>query len=343
MSFPSKAPAAIILGCQGLKLNADERAFFRDFNPLGFILFARNCETPAQILALTAELRDSVGRADAPILIDQEGGRVARLKSPPFPEFPPMGLFGELARHDEAASIEACRLNGQLMGIELAALGINVNCAPVLDLRLAFASDVIGDRAFGSSPALIAKLGRALCEGLQAVGITPIIKHMPGHGRAMSDSHQTLPIVDAPDFVLNGTDFAPFRALNDQPWGMVAHVVYNTIDPQAPASISPIIVEKIIRGVLGFDGILIADDIGMQALSGTIAERIAATLRVLDLTEFCNGTLAEMIEIAPSVRPITNATQARLERAKPPITVTIADRSDLSAEYRAAISRCEAA
>ena len=305
LSYPSKPPAAIILGCQGLVLSADERAFFRDLDPLGFILFARNCETPAQIAALTASLRECVGRRDAPILIDQEGGRVVRLKPPHFPEFPAMGLFGELAKGDVAAAAEACRLNGQLLGIELAALGIDVNCAPVLDLRISGASPVIGDRAFSSQPLLVASLGEALCIGLQEAGVTPVIKHMPGHGRALDDSHETLPKVDAPRFVLNGSDFRPFQLLNNQPWGMVAHVVYTDLDPTAPASTSPLIVEEILRGALEFDGVLIADDIGMQALQGSMRERVEATLRVLDLTEFCNGSLADMVEIAPTARPVT--------------------------------------
>jgi beta-N-acetylhexosaminidase len=313
----SNAPAAIILGCSGPVLTQDERLFFADFDPVGFILFARNCETPEQVRALTTALRDSVGRADAPILIDQEGGRVARLKPPHWPEFPPMRVFGEMAERNEEAALEACRLNASLIGYELARLGIDVDCAPVLDLPAKGAHDVIGDRAFGVSPELTATLGRAVCEGLKNAGVIPIVKHIPGHGRALVDSHAELPEVDAARDVLAETDFLPFRLLNDMAWAMVAHVRYTAIDAMLPASASPLITETILRGEIGFDGVLIADDIGMEALTGTLAERAAATLAGgADLTLHCSGKLNEMVTLAPALRPITPQTQARLERGR---------------------------
>jgi beta-N-acetylhexosaminidase len=310
-------PKAIVLGCAGLTLSAEERRFFTEFDPLGFILFARNCATPEQVNRLTRELRETVGREDAPILIDQEGGRVARLKPPHWPAFPPMKVFGDLARRDRAAAIEACQLNAALIGFELAALGIDVDCAPVLDLPVANAHDVIGDRAFSGNPLLVADLGRAVCEGLKDAGVIAVIKHIPGHGRATVDSHKELPKVESPLADLQRTDFVPFERLADAPWAMVAHVLYEAIDPRHPASTSVPVISDIIRGKLRFDGILIADDIGMQALEGSFAERAAATLAAgNDLTLHCSGVLAEMIELAPAIAEIKPETVSRLARGR---------------------------
>ena len=308
---------AIILGCSGLALTEDERRFFADLDPLGFILFARNCDTPEQVRRLTGDLRDCIGRADAPILIDQEGGRVARLKPPHWPLFPPMRQFGNLARHDRTAAVEACQLNASLIGYELAALGIDVDCAPVLDISVPGAHDVIGDRAFSTDPLIVSDLGRAVCVGLKDAGVIPIIKHIPGHGRAAVDSHKELPKVETALAELALTDFLPFKRLNDAPWAMVAHVLYNAIDSGRPASTSSTLIQTLIRETLRFDGVLIADDIGMQALAGTLADRAATTLAAgNDLTLHCSGVLAEMVALAPAITDITAETQTRLARGR---------------------------
>jgi beta-N-acetylhexosaminidase len=309
-------PKAIVLGCAGVTLGDDERRFFAELDPLGFILFARNCETPQQVSQLTQDLRASVGREDAPILIDQEGGRVARLKPPHWPLFPPMQKFGDLARHDRLAAIEACQLNAALIGFELSALGIDVDCAPVLDLPVPGAHDVIGDRAFSSDPLLVADLGRAVCEGLKEAGVISIIKHIPGHGRATVDSHKELPRVAASLPELGHTDFVPFQRLADAPWAMVAHVLYDALDSANPVSTSATAIQ-FIRQTLRFEGILIADDIGMQALAGSLTERASATLAAgNDLTLHCSGVLAEMIELASAITDITPMTAERLARGR---------------------------
>jgi beta-N-acetylhexosaminidase len=309
-------PRAVILGCAGHRLSAAERQFFARFDPLGFILFARNIDAPDQVRALVAELRQTVGRADAPVLIDQEGGRVQRLRPPHWREAPPSARFGALALVDPAAAAEAVALNAQLIGGELALLEIDMVCAPVLDLRFAGAHDVIGDRAYSSDPDTVAMLGRAACEGFAAAGVMPIVKHVPGHGRAMVDSHRSLPTVEASTAELEASDFRPFKALADMPWAMTAHVVYRAIDPDRPATISPIVVARIVRGAIGFDGVLIGDDLSMEALSGSLVARAAATLAAgCDLALHCNGEMAEMTTLADAVPEITGATSARLTRA----------------------------
>src|SRR3990172_9532156 len=268
----------VILGCAGPTPDAPERRFFRAADPLGFILFKRNCTAPKQVRLLVAELRDAVGRADAPVLIDQEGGRVARLGPPHWRTPPPAPRFGLLAARDRDAAAEAARVNARLLAADLAELGITVDCAPVLDLRLPGAHDVIGDRAFHSDPEVVALLGRAVAEGLLAGGVIPVVKHMPGHGRAMIDSHAALPRVATSRSELEHTDFRPFRALNDLPWGMTAHVVYEAIDPERPASTSPVVIGEVIRGHIGFDGLLVSDHLSMQALQGRLADRTRAAL-----------------------------------------------------------------
>ncbi len=313
----ASAPAAIILGCAGATLQPDERAFFRDLDPLGFILFARNCDTPQQVKALTGALRDCVGRADAPILIDQEGGRVARLRPPHWPSFPAMSLFGQMAGSDIDAAREACYLNALLIGHELAGLGIDVDCAPVLDLPVAGSHDIIGDRALAPDPETVAILGRAVCEGLAAAGVISVIKHIPGHGRATVDSHADLPRVDTPLEELQSSDFRPFAALRNAPWAMVAHVLFTAVDADHPVSTSPKAVRQILRTRIGYDGVLIADDIGMDALKGTLAERAAATLASgVDLTLHCSGRMDEMQALAPALLPVTPASAARVSRGR---------------------------
>jgi beta-N-acetylhexosaminidase len=307
---------AMILGCAGLRLTADERQFFARVNPLGFILFARNIDTADQVRALVSELRQAVARPDTPILIDQEGGRVQRLRPPHWRAAPPAARFGDLAASSPNAAVEAARLNAQLIASDLADLGIDTVCAPVLDLHFGGAHAVIGDRAYSSDPAVVAQLGRAACDGFRAAGVTPIVKHAPGHGRGLVDSHLSLPVVDATRAELEASDFRPFTDLADMPWAMTAHVVYRAIDPERPATTSPLVVAQIIRGAIGFDGILIGDDLSMEALAGSIAERAAATLAAgCDLALHCNGKMDEMTPLADVVPEIGAPTAARLARA----------------------------
>ncbi len=310
-------PRAVIFGVCGDALTDGERRLFAAADPLGFILFARNCLSPAQVGALVADLRRTVGRADAPVLIDQEGGRVARLGPPHWRRPPPAARFAELSAVDAAAAVEATWLNARVMAAELAALGIDVDCAPVLDIPQPDAHPVIGDRALGDHPERVALLGRAVCEGLLAGGVTPVIKHLPGHGRAAADSHAELPVVDVRREALEEIDFLPFRALNAMPWGMTAHVVYTALDPAAPATTSREVIERVIRGAIGFDGVLISDDLCMNALAGPPAQRLRAALAAgCDVALHCNGVLAEMEAVAAVCPPLGTAALARLQRAR---------------------------
>lgn len=312
---------AIIFGCSGLSLTAAERELFARSQPLGFILFARNIAGPAQLRSLIAELRDSVGRPDAPVLIDQEGGRVARLREPHWRAGPAVAKLGAVAANDPAAARELCWLHGRLIADQVSRLGIDVVCAPVLDVPVPGAHDVIGDRAFGRSAVLVVELGRAMAEGLLAGGVAPVIKHIPGHGKTRTDSHTELPVVDAPLAVLEAEDFAPFRALNDMPWGMTAHVLYTAVDAARPATTSPIVVERVIRGLIGFDGVLLSDDIGMEALAGTPRERAVAILAAgCDVVLHCSGDLDEMLTLADTVPNLTAAAQARIARGAALVT-----------------------
>ena len=307
---------AVIFGCAGAALSDAERRFFADADPLGFILFARNCETPGQLRELVASLRDSIGRADAPVLIDQEGGRVARLRPPHWRAAPSAGCIGVLAGHDWEAGIEAARLNARLIAAELHDAGITIDCAPVLDLPVAGASESIGDRAFGAEPELAGALGGAVCGGLMAGGVLPVIKHMPGLGRARADSHHELPTVDEPLEVLRATDFAPFARLRDAPWGMTAHLVCSAVDDK-PATQSKLVIDRIIRGEIGFEGVLFSDDLSMQALAGSLGERAASSLAAgCDVVEHCNGGLDEMAEVAAAVGPLSEAAQSRIAAAE---------------------------
>jgi beta-N-acetylhexosaminidase len=318
---PRAAPNAVIFGCAGPALAPAERDFFRAANPLGFILFQRNCREPAETRRLVADLRASIGRADAPVLIDQEGGRVARLKPPHWRAAPPAARIAAIAKPGVPERLEAAahaaRLNARLIGAELADLGITVDCAPVLDVPQPGAHDIIGDRAYGSDPAVIAALGRAVCEGLLDAGVLPIVKHMPGHGRARTDSHVECPVVDAARTDLERIDFAPFRALADMPWAMTAHVVYTALDPNRPATVSPAVIGQVMRGQIGFDGLLVSDDLSMQALGGSLADRARAALAAgCDVVLHCNGKLAEMTEVAAATRALDRAGQARLARGE---------------------------
>lgn len=290
---------AVIFGCQGTALTPEEAAFFKDTDPFGFILFARNCETPAQIRALVQALRDSVGRANAPVLIDQEGGRVARLKPPQWPGLPPAEAIGQAYLANPAEGLELARLHGEILGTMLADLGIDVDCAPVLDVRDPAGHDVIGDRAFSSDPAVVAALGRAQAEGLLAAGVLPVIKHIPGHGRARADSHLELPVIAADLETLEATDFAPFMALSAMPLAMTAHLSLPALDENAPVTLSERIISGIIRGRIGFDGCLMTDDLSMKALNGPLDTLAARALGAgCDLILHCNGQMAEMEAVA---------------------------------------------
>lgn len=293
------AQKAFISGCEGSELTDAEREFFRDEAPWGLILFSRNCVDPGQIRDLTGEFRDIVGRADAPVLIDQEGGRVQRIRAPACMDYPPAEAIGRIHRRDPIAGERASWLLGRLLGEDLFGLGITVDCVPVLDIRFAGAHRIIGDRAFGAEPGLIATLAKAMTEGLSAAGLAPVMKHIPGHGRALSDSHDALPTVDTPRRELEQTDFEPFRRMSALPMAMTAHVVYSSIDSDAPATLSPVVVDAIIRQSIGFDGLLMSDDLSMGALSGSLEERTSAAFRAgCDMALHCNGNLAEMRSVA---------------------------------------------
>jgi len=310
-------PRAVVFGCAGPVLEDDARRFFAEADPLGFILFERNCIDPDQVRRLVDSLRACVGRADAPVLIDQEGGRVQRLKPPHWRDAPAAAAFAALARRDPKAAEEAARLNARLIADELTALGVTVDCAPVLDVPGPGAHGIIGERAFGDDVEVVADLGMATAVGLFQGGVLPVIKHIPGHGRATADSHQELPVVDAGLEELASTDFKPFRALNRMPWAMTAHVVYTAVDADRPATTSARVIADVIRGDIGFDGILVSDDIGMKALSGSYEERTAAALGAgCDLVLHCSGDMAEMASAAAGAGAVTGETEARLARAR---------------------------
>jgi beta-N-acetylhexosaminidase len=305
-------PRAVIFNCAGPDLSAEERDFFRDANPLGFILFARNIDTPDRARRLIDALHSSVARADAPVLIDQEGGRVARLRPPYWRDAPPARLLGDLYARDPERGLEAARLNATLLAADLASIGADVDCAPVLDLALPQTHAVIGDRAFAERPEAVAALGRAVAEGLLAEGVMPVIKHMPGHGRATVDSHKALPRVSAARDVLECTDFLPFRLLSDLPWGMTAHLLFDAVDPTTPMTLSARGVRDIIRDHIGFDGLLVTDDLSMQALGGSLGERAAGALAAgCDVVLHCNGRVEEMLDIVDRTGPLTEAAMRR--------------------------------
>jgi len=331
LSDPSR-PSAVIYGVSGTVLTEAERRFFARTNPLGFIVFLRNLETPEQTRILVQAMRESVGRADAPVLVDQEGGRVTRFKPPHWRKAPAAGRFAMLASKSPNEAAEATRLNARLIAAELLDVGVTVNCLPVLDLALAGAHNVIGDRAFGGDPATVATLGRAQADGLLDGGVLPVMKHMPGHGRSLVDSHEKLPHVDVDMKTLEATDFVPFKALASLPWGMTCHVVYTAIDAR-PATLSPIVIDRIIRGHIGFKGLLSTDDIGMGALPGSLGERTRASLAAgCEVVLHCTGDMAEMEEVAASASPLTEAAMARVaegeRRRHPPKPIDFSAASD---------------
>lgn len=325
--------SSVIYGLGGPRLSPDEKAFFRDIDPWGFILFARNIEGINQVSRLTLELRDCVGR-DAPILIDQEGGRVARLRPPTWRAAPAAQRFADLWFVDEELAIEATRVNHRLLAHELRTIGVDVDCAPVADLRIEGADDIIGDRAFGTTPEPIIHLGRAAMEGLMAGGVAPIIKHIPGHGRARADSHLELPVVPEEHGLLSETDFAPFKGLNDAVMAMTAHIVYADIDRDQPATQSADVVGKVIRGEIGFDGLLMTDDLSMKALSGSFRERGELSLKAgCDMLLHCNGQMTEMIGVAEGATGLAGKALERAEAAER-VRETIEDFDPEDAESR---------
>ena len=306
---------ACILGCAGTTLSAEEVAFFRDARPWGFILFKRNIESPAQVRALTAALRDAVGW-HAPILIDQEGGRVQRLGPPHWPKYPPGRAYGALTTNDPLVRREITRLGARLIAHDLLDLGINVDCVPVLDVPQRGAHDIIGDRAYGETVEEIATLGRAAAEGLIAGGVLPVIKHIPGHGRAMADSHHDLPVVDAPVSELSAVDFAPFRVLSDMPMAMSAHIVFTAIDAKRPGTQSRTVIKDIIREDIGFGGLLMTDDLSMKALKGDFTQRARRALSAgCDVILHCNGVMGEMQAVVAGTRALSGKAKARADAA----------------------------
>ena len=313
---PDGRPAAAIFGCAGTQLLDSERRFFEEVRPLGFILFERNCKTPDQIRDLVRSLR-SCTSTDAPVLIDQEGGRVARLKPPHWRALPPAGRIGLLARDNPEAGREAAFTVARLIAADLEPLGIDVDCAPVLDVPAPDSHSIIGDRAFATEPDLVADLGLAFCKGLIAGGVLPVIKHIPGHGRAMVDSHLDLPEVAVHRQTLEAIDFAPFRALSDMPYAMTAHVIYRAFDGRAPATTSGKVVADVIRRRIGFEGFLMTDDITMRALKGSIGGRAKAAIAAgCDAVLHSDGKLKEMQEVAAACGTLTDAAMARFAHAK---------------------------
>jgi beta-N-acetylhexosaminidase len=321
---------AFITGLEGLALTPTEREFLRESVPWGLILFRRNIDNPEQVRRLLAAFRGALGNADAPVLIDQEGGRVQRLGPPHWPVYPPGAAYASLYEADPARGLAAAQLGARLIAADLAALGISVDCLPLADVPVPGADSVIGDRAYGSSPSQVAVLGGAVAEGLAEGGVLPVLKHLPGHGRANADSHERLPVVATDRATLEATDFAAFKPLAELPLGMTAHVVYTAIDPVAPATTSPTVIRDVVRDCIGFDGLLMSDDISMGALSGSIAERTRAALAAgCDLILHCNGRLHEMREIAAEAPLLTGDAARRAASAlaarKSPVDIDIAE------------------
>ena len=307
-------PKAVIFGCSGLELTADERAFFRDTDPLGFIVFARNIDSPDQARKLIDDLRACVARADAPVLVDQEGGRVARLKPPHWRKAPPGRVLGELYRRDPAKGLEAARLNSRLLAHDVASIGCDVDCLPVLDIAFPETHAVIGDRAYADTAEAVAAIGRAAAEGLMAEGVMAVIKHIPGHGRATVDSHDHLPHVGVSRATLEKTDFLPFKLLSDLPWAMTGHLLFEAIDPATPNTISAGALQDVIRSHIGFEGLLLSDDLNMQALGGSLGDRAGRAMAAgCDIALHCNGNLAEMKEVAGRTATMTAEAWRRFE------------------------------
>ncbi len=309
-------PKAFICGVSGQRLHEDEKRFLSREQPYGVILFARNCDTPSQVKALCVEIRECLSHDFAGILIDQEGGRVARLKPPHWRAYPPAKCFADIAAEgDMTGARDASYLNARLIAQDLRALGISINCAPLADVPSPQCHDIIGDRAFGDAPPQVITLARAQADGLMDGGVLPVLKHIPGHGRARADSHLELPVVDASRAELEATDFAPFAALSDLPLGMTAHIIYTALDAQRCATISPTVID-LIRREIGFNGLLMSDDLSMKALRGSFQERTELTLAAgCDLALHCNGDMAEMLAVASACSVLSDAACERAARA----------------------------
>jgi beta-N-acetylhexosaminidase len=336
---------AFITGISGPELGAAEREFIRSARPWGFILFKRNVETPEQVTRLVDELRKEVGEPDAPVLIDQEGGRVQRFGPPHWPAYPAGAVFGALYEIDRALGLSAARLSARLIAADLIDVGVTVDCLPLADLPVPGSDAVIGNRAYGTEPGKVAAIARAVTEGLEQGGILPVLKHIPGHGRATADTHFKLPEVDTPKAELERTDFAAFQPLADLPMAMTAHVVFSAWDPAHPATTSATIIEQVIRGMIGFQGLLMSDDVSMNALAGSIAERTRAIFAAgCDMVLHCNGKLDEMREVAAETPELSGRAMERAKRAlasrRPPQPF---DRAAARAELDALIKRAEMA
>src|SRR5258705_11552229 len=332
---------AFITGVSGPELSPAEREFIRAERPWGFILFKRNIETPSQVISLVQELHKTAGDPEAPVLVDQEGGRVQRLGPPHWPVYPAGAVFGVLYDIDPALGLAAARLSARLIAADLSDLGITVDCLPLADVPVPGADAVIGNRAYGTKADKVAAIGRAVTEGLEQGGILPVLKHIPGHGRATADTHFRLPVVDTPKGELERTDFAAFRPLADLPMAMTAHVVFSALDPAHPATTSATIIRQVIRGVIGFQGLLMSDDVSMNALAGSMGERSRAIVNAgCDMVLHCNGKLDEMRDVARETPELTGEALQRAKRAlasrKPPQQL---DRRAARAELDALMNR----
>jgi beta-N-acetylhexosaminidase len=331
------ATRAFITGISGPELSSAEREFIRAERPWGFILFKRNIDTPVQVARLVRELRETIGHPQAPVLIDQEGGRVQRLGPPHWPVYPPGAVFGVLYDIAPALGLEAARLSARLIAADLVDVGVSVDCLPLADVPVAGADAVIGNRAYGTEPAKVAAIGRAVTDGLEQGGILPVLKHIPGHGRATADTHFKLPVVDTPRVELERVDFAAFQPLADLPMAMTAHVVFSALDPAQPATTSATIIQQVIRGVIGFQGLLMSDDVSMNALAGSIAERTRALFAAgCDMVLHCNGKLDEMREVVAetpelSGKALDRATRALASARAPQPFDRLAGRAELDA------------
>lgn len=332
--------SAFITGCEGLVLSDNERQFLRDSDPWGFILFGRNIDSPEQVRALVSAFRDCVGRDDAPVLIDQEGGRVQRLRPPHWATYPAAAHFGQLEERISGEGCKAARIGGRLMAQELLALGITVDCLPVLDVAVQNTTKAISDRAYGVTPASVASLGRAAADGMLSGGVLPVIKHIPGHGRAVVDSHFELPRVSSPLIDLLAHDFAAFKPLSDFPLAMTAHVVFEAIDSDNPATLSSRVISTIIREEIGFQGLLMSDDISMGALQTDMADRASSAIRAgCDIVLHCNGLLDEMQSVAANVPTLDGLA---LDRANTALAIrptpSVIDADELRKEFSALLS-----
>jgi beta-N-acetylhexosaminidase len=328
---------AFITGVSGTELDAAERKFIADARPWGFILFKRNVATPEQVASLVGQLRDAMGQPDAPVLIDQEGGRVQRLGPPNWPVYPAGAVFSALYDIESGLGLSAARLSARLIAADLTDLGITVDCLPLADVPVAGADAVIGNRAYGTEPGKVAAIARAVTDGLEQGGILPVLKHIPGHGRATADTHFKLPVVDTSRKELEKTDFAAFQPLADLPMAMTAHVVFSALDPAQPATTSATMVDQVIRGVIGFQGLLMSDDVSMNALAGSLAERTGGIFAAgCDIVLHCNGKLDEMRDVARATpelsgKALERAQSALASRKAPKPFDRVAARAELDA------------